>query len=116
MSKYFTSLLLFGIAILLVGGIFCVYQLFRLVQTDADCRGLKHPKLWGWFAAAGNNNSSILFYFIVRKKHPVIAMSDAQKQYMDKCKKKIGVGLIFLCAGAILCVLCMFLFSPPASL
>lgn len=115
MSTYFTGLFIFGIALLSVGCIFYFYQLFRLIQTDADCRGLKHPKLWGWFAA-GNNNSGILFYFIVRKKHPVIAMSDAQKQYMDKCKKKIGVGLIFLCAGAILCVLCMFLSDPPAAL
>lgn len=109
MSKYFAGLSIVGAAILFVGGVFCIYQLFRLVRTDADCRGLKHPKLWGWFAAAGNNSSGILLYLIARKKYPITAMSDEQKIFMDKCKKKIGVGLIFICAGAVLCVWCLFL-------
>lgn len=104
MEKYYTFIIAVGIAIVIVGGIFAVYQLFRLVETDAECRGLKHPKFWGIFAVSGNGQSGLILYLIGRRKYPVIAMSDEQKLSIERCKKKFGVGIIFQVIGAMICV------------
>lgn len=104
MEKYYTFLIAVGAAILLVGGIFAVYQLFRLVQTDAECRGLKHPKFWGMFAVSGNGQSGLILYLIGRRKYPIISVSNEQKLFMERCKKKFGVGIIFQVIGAMICV------------
>lgn len=101
MEKY---LIAFGVAVLIVGFSFCIYQFYQLVKADAVCRGLKHPKLWGLFAISGNNQAGLILYLIARRKHPVISMTDEQKLTIDRCKAKIGVGLIFLVVGAIACV------------
>lgn len=99
-----------GAAALIVSGFFDMYQLYRLVQMDAQCRGLKHPKLWGLFSAAGNNSAGmLLLYLIGRRKYPVQSISEEQKDFMERCKRKIGVGLIFLAVGAIVLVLSMLL-------
>ncbi len=100
-----------GAAAMLVGISGIIWQLLKLVEIDADSRGLKHPKLWGIIATGGNNSSGLLYYFIVRKKHPVIKLSEPDKNKMEKYKKGAGVGLIFLAAGAIVCMLSLtFLF------
>jgi hypothetical protein len=104
MENFLIYFLAVGLAILVVGGIFSMYQLYKLVEVDAGCRGLKHPKIWGLFAASGNNQSGLLLYLIGRRKYPVLDMTDAQKKIMERCKKKIGVGLIFLIVGAIICI------------
>lgn len=104
MEKYYTFFIVVGAAILLVGGIFAVYQLFRLVQTDAECRGLKHPKFWGMFAVSGNGQSGLILYLIGRRKYPIISVSNEQKLFMERCKKKFGVGIIFQVIGAMICV------------
>lgn len=104
MEKYFTFFIAVGAAILLVGGIFAVYQLFRLVETDAECRGLKHPGFWGMFAVSGNGQSGLILYLIGRRKYPILAMSNEQKLLMERCKKKFGVGIIFQVIGAMICV------------
>lgn len=104
MEKYFTFFIAVGAAILLVGGIFAVYQLFRLVETDAECRGLKHPGFWGMFAVSGNGQSGLILYLIGRRKYPILSMSNEQKLLIERCKKKFGVGIIFQVIGAMICV------------
>ena len=110
MDRLYIAFAAAGAAALLVGGFFNMYQLYRLVQVDAQCRGLKHPKLWGLFSASGNNSAGmLLLYLIGRRKHPVLSMSEEQKKFMEQCKQKIGVGFIFLAAGAVVLVLSLLL-------
>lgn len=104
MEKYYTFIIAVGAAFVIVGGVFAVYQLFRLVKTDAECRGLKHPKLWGMFAISGNNQSGLILYLIGRRKYPIVSMSNDQKMFIERCKKKFGVGIIFQVIGAIICI------------
>lgn len=101
MEKYLIAL---GVAVLIVGLVFSIYQMFQLVKVDAVCRGLKHPKLWGLLAVSGNNQSGLLLYLIARRKHPIISMTEEQKSIIDRCKTKIGIGLIFLVVGAVACI------------
>ena len=102
-----------GAAAVIVGSFFSMYQLCRLVRVDAECRGLKHPKLWGAFAVSGNNSSGLLLYLIGRRKYPVLSKSEEQERSMARYKRRIGVGLLFLAAGAILCVLSLLLSGQP---
>ncbi|MDE7361900.1 MAG: hypothetical protein K2N38_08195 [Oscillospiraceae bacterium] len=106
MNIYFIAA---GAAVFLVGGIFSTYQLYRLVQTDAACRGFKHPRLWGFLSASGNNQSGIILYLIYRRRYPIITITDEQRTLMDKGKKKFAVGLIFLVVGMAACVWGMIL-------
>ncbi len=98
-----------GAAGVIVGSFFCVYQIYRLVQVDAECRGLKHPRLWGLLAASGNGQTGVLLYLVGRRKHPVLSMSEGQRDDMGRRKKRFGVGLVFLTLGAVICVLSMLL-------
>ena len=101
MEKYLIAL---GFAVLIVGSVFSIYQMFQLVKVDAECRGLKHPKLWGLLAISGNNQGGLLLYLIARRKHPIISITEEQKSIINRCKAKIGVGLIFLVVGAVACI------------
>lgn len=94
-----------GAAVFLVGGVFAIFQLYKLVQTDAACRGIKSPRLWGAIAAGANNQSGIILYLIYRRRYPIISINGEQRAFMDKCRKKFAVGLIFLVIGAAVCVL-----------
>ncbi len=71
-----------GVAVSLVGGIFSTYQLYKLVKTDAACRGIKNPSLWGTLAASGNNQSGIILYLICRRRYPIISVTDEQRTFM----------------------------------
>lgn len=86
-----------------------MYQLYELVQVDAECRGLKHPRLWGLFAVSGNGQSGLILCLIGRRKYPILSMSEEQRGLMERRKKRFGAGLLFLAVGAIVCVLSMFL-------
>lgn len=48
MEEYKMVIVAMGAAMVIVSSFFCVYQLYGIVKTDAECRGLKHPKLWGF--------------------------------------------------------------------
>lgn len=109
MEKCFIIMLAVGAAILIVGGIVSAYQLYRLVEADARCRGMKHPRLWGVFASGGNNQSGIILYLITRRSYPILSMSDTDKAHIEKCRKKIGAGLIFITLGGIICIWGIFL-------
>ena len=109
MNHFYIAAASLGAAGGIVGSFYCVYQLYRLVQGDAECRGLKHPRLWGLFAASGNGQSGLILYLIGRRKHPVLSMTEGQKRLMARRKKRFGVGLAFLALGAVICVLSMLL-------
>lgn len=109
MDHYYVVFAAIGAAAMIVGSFFNMYQLYRLVQVDARCRGLKHPKLWGAFAISGNNSSGLLLYLIGRRRYPVLSMSGEQKTLIGRCKKRIGVGFAFLAVGAIVCILSLLL-------
>lgn len=103
MEKYIYLIITVGAATVIVGSIFTAYQLFLLVKADASCRGLKHPRFWGLLATSGNNSSGLIMYLIGRRKYPVISMTNEQKSFIERCKKKIRVGIIFLVTGAVIC-------------
>lgn len=90
-----------GGAVALVGGIETAYQVYKITVIDAKTRGLKHPKLMGILAMNGNNSSGLLLYLIGRRNYPIQHMSEEDKMQIEKRKKAVGVGLIFLTAGAI---------------
>lgn len=96
-------------AVLIVGGVSTMYQIYRMTELDAKTRGLKHPKLWGLFAMNGNNSSGLLLYLIGRRKYPVTNITQADRRQIEARKKKVGVGMAFLVAGGIGLVASLFL-------
>lgn len=104
-----TILLVICGAVTLVGAFDIVFQIYHMTVIDATARGLKHPKLWGFFAMNGNNSSGLLMYLIGRRKYPIINMSESNSREIEKRKKSAGIGLVFLAIGAIGMVLSTFL-------
>lgn len=98
-------------SIMFVGVVGTAYQIYRMTVLDAESRGLKHPKFWGFFALGGNNSSGLIMYLIGRRKYPVINLSDAGRKEMNRRKKTVGAGLVFLAAGAVGLVISVILFS-----
>lgn len=88
-------------AVFIVGAINTAYQIYKMVELDAAARELKHSKFLGFLAMNGNNSPGLLFYLIVRRKYPIIHMSEESRMEIEVRKKKAGVGLIFLAMGAI---------------
>ena len=104
MENYLVVLAAAGAAAAVIGG-YAVYQLFRLAaETDARCRGMKHPRLWGLLASSGSNQSGLLLYLIGRRNHPVLSLSEEEKGLIQRRKRKIGVGIAFLVAGAVMLI------------
>ena len=96
-----TALLVVFIFIVLLGALTLAYQIFRLTELDAKSRGLKHPTFWGLFSLSGNNGSGgLLLYLIGRRKYPS-DMGEEDRKIMFSRKKKAGVSLCFICAGAV---------------
>lgn len=56
------------------------------------------------FSLAAIVTGFLLYEIISRQKFPVITMTEEQKTFIKRCKKKIGVGIIFLMTGAIICI------------
>lgn len=46
MWKVSVLAVVFG-AVILVGAIGTMYQIYRMMEADAKARGLKHPRFWG---------------------------------------------------------------------
>ena len=98
-----------GVATVMVGSVFTAYQLYRLIEIDAESRGLKHPRLWGAFSLAGNNSSGLLLYLLGRRKYPVTALTEEGRRAKEDRKKKLCVSFTFQAVGAIVAVVGMFL-------
>ena len=45
-TKMMISAVISG-AVLIVGALEMIYQIYHITVIDATARGLKHPKLWG---------------------------------------------------------------------
>ena len=93
------SMMSICMAVMIVGGVHLVFQVYKMVEMDAVSRGLKHPKFWGFFAMNGNNSAGLLMYLIGRRRYPLL--DDRRNEEIEKRKKRAGVGLIFLAVGAI---------------
>ncbi len=90
-----------SIFISLLGAITLAYQIYKIIEIDAKCRGLKHPKLWGLFSLSGNNGSGgLILYLIGRNRYPIIISEDELAE-IDSRKKRAGVSLAFLVVGTI---------------
>ena len=93
---------IFGIvffSVMLVGAVNTVWQIYKIVGLDAESRGLKHPRLWGFFAANTNGSSGLILYLIGRRKYPVIRLSEETSREIESRKKRAGAGLVFLAVG-----------------
>ncbi|MDC7288334.1 hypothetical protein NXH76_11025 [Blautia schinkii] len=96
--------------ITLLGAFTLSYQIYKLTELDASCRGLKHPKFWGVFALGGNNGSGgLLLYLLGRRKYPA-QISETDALEMNSRKKKASVSLIFIAVGAV-CLIVTVVFT-----
>ena len=73
-TKMMISAVISG-AVLIVGALEMIYQIYHITVIDATARGLKHPKLWGFLAMNGNHTSGLLLYLIGRRNYPLIDLS-----------------------------------------
>lgn len=94
--------IILSLFITMLGAFTLAYQIYKMIELDARCRGLKHPKLWGLFSLSGNNgNGGLILYIIGRRKYP-ITMNENERNEINSRKKKAGVSLLFLAVGSIL--------------
>lgn len=89
------------IAILLIGVISIVYQIYKIVVIDAKARGLKHPKLVGLFAMSGKSSEGLILYLLTRKKYPIQNITALELEEIKKRKRIALVGILFMIIGAI---------------
>ena len=71
-----TILTIIFAAIAIVGVCCVVFQIYQMTVIDATARGFKHPKLWGVFTSGDNHFNGLLIYFIIRKKFPIMNISE----------------------------------------
>ena len=93
--------LVLAIFIVLLGTFTLEYQVYKMTELDARCRGLKHPKFWGVFSLSGNNGSGGLILYLIGRQKYLVSMSNQELNEMNFRKKKAGVSLIFFAVGAI---------------
>lgn len=97
---------MFG-AIIVVGVVSFLYQLYSLVVIDAKIRGIKHPRFWGLFTTLGNNTGNGLLVYLIRRRNcPVVNITEKDKLEISKKKKATGIGLSFICLGTIGILIC----------
>ena len=100
-----TWLTIVFVFIILLGAVNLSYQVYKITELDARCRGLKHPKFWGIFSIGGNSGSGgFLLFLICRRKYP-ITMNEEERQIIESRKKKAGVGLAFIAVGAVFMII-----------
>jgi len=89
------------VLMVLLGAFNLSYQIYKMIELDAKCRGLKHPKFWGLFSISGNNGTSgLLLYLFGRKKYP-ITISTYEKNIINSRKKKSLASLLFIAIATI---------------
>lgn len=95
-------------AVTLLGGILLAYNIYKMTVIDADLRGIKHPKLWGFLNTSGNNgNAFILLYLLARRNYPVKYLSDEKKCELARYKKQALVALAFHLLGGLAFAICL---------
>ncbi|MCQ9209905.1 hypothetical protein [Granulicatella seriolae] len=84
----------------LLGTFSMAYQIYKIVVMDAESRGLKHPKFWGFFALGGQNSSGLILYMIGRNRYP-LNMAEEVKPIFNSRKRKAILSLCFSAVGII---------------
>ena len=101
-------LLTIFIAIYFIGIVVIIYQMYKITVIDAECREIKHPKLMGVLALSGQSSEGIIFYLLHRRKYPIKNITSRIQNEINKRKKCILVGIIFMVVGAIGFILITF--------
>lgn len=86
------------------------YQIYKMTVLDAEARGLKHPKFWGFFALS-SNSSGLIAYLLGRRKYPVTCMTGEIESEIRSRKKKAYVSLVFVSAVTVAVVISSFMVS-----
>lgn len=94
-------LLAIFIAIYLIGLVATVYQVYKITVIDSKTRGINHPKLMGLLAASGKSSEGIILYLLHRRKYPIKNISKEEQNEIERRKKIVLVGIIFMIIGAI---------------
>lgn len=94
-------LIVFFVAIYLIGAVATVYQIYKITVIDAKARGIKHPKLMGLLATSGKSSEGIIIYLLHRRKYPIKNITIEEQNEIDRRKKIALVGIIFSVIGAI---------------
>lgn len=100
---------MFG-AVLAVGAVFFLYQLYNIILIDAKTRGLKHPHFWGFLSMGNNTGGGLLLYMMRRRNCPVIHITEKDRRELSRRKKATGIGLSFVALGTIGILICQMLF------
>ena len=94
-------LLAIFIAIYLIGVVATIYQIYKITGIDSKARGMKHPKLMGLLATSGKSSEGIILYLLHRRKYPIKNITKEEQNEIDRRKKIVLVGIIFMIIGAI---------------
>lgn len=94
-------LLAIFVAIYLIGVVAIIYQIYKITVIDAKARGIKHPKLMGLLATSGKSSEGIILYLLHRRKYPIKNTTREEQNEIDRRKKIVLVGIIFMVVGAI---------------
>ena len=98
MNYYFLAIF---IAIYLIGVVSTIYQVYKITVIDASSRGIKHPKLMGLLATSGKSSEGIILYLLHRRKYPIKNITKEEQSEIDRRKKIVLVGIVFMAIGAI---------------
>lgn len=94
-------LLTIFIAIYLIGIIATVYQVYKITVVDAKTRNIKHPKLMGLLATSGKSSEGLILYLLHRRKYPIKSITKEEQNEIDRRKKIVLAGIVFMVIGAI---------------
>mgnify|MGYP004456189831 FL=1 len=94
-------LLAIFIAIYLIGLVATIYQVYKITVIDSKARGISHPKLMGLLATSGKSSEGIILYLLHRRKYPIKNISKEEENEIERRKKIVLVGIIFMIIGAI---------------
>lgn len=94
-------LLTIFIAIYLIGIIATVYQVYKITVVDAKARNIKHPKLMGLLATSGKSSEGLILYLLHRRKYPIKSITKEEQNEIDRRKKIVLAGIVFMVIGAI---------------
>ena len=98
-----TWLTIVFVFIILLGAVNLSYQVYKITELDARCRGLKHPKFWGIFSIGGNSGSGGLLLYLIREVEGDCHVGLPHAALHVVHGK--GVGLAFIAVGAVFMII-----------